>query len=124
MKTARAYLIVFLVGVLALVYACSGGTARETAPVPEWIEGVWTGIGYQMDDKTTWSIRLIINGSDNVYRIEYPSLSCGGEWRLVAFNSHSGKFVENILVGRDRCADNGTIVITRVDENHISFTYF
>jgi hypothetical protein len=126
MKMTRAYMITLLIVMIAMIYACSstGGTERKYAPDTEWLDGVWTGTGYQMDDKTTWSIRLIVRGSDNVYRIEYPSLACGGEWRLVSSSSQSGRFVENILIGRDRCADNGTIVITRVDRNHISFTYF
>lgn len=124
MKIMRAITVIFLLGALTISCGSTGGSARESAPAAEWIDGVWSGTGYQMDISSTWTIKLTVNRSENLFRIEYPSLACGGEWRVIAFTSHSGRFVEKIVFGRDKCADNGTIVITRVDANHISFTHF
>lgn len=123
MKIMRAIAVILLFG--ALIVSCgTGGSARESAPASEWIDGVWNGTGYQMDIRSTWTIKLTVNRSADLFRIEYPSLACGGEWRVVDFTSHSGRFLEKIVFGRDKCADNGTIVITRVDADHISFTHF
>jgi hypothetical protein len=124
MNIMRAVTAIFLLGALTISCGSTGGSARESAPETEWIDGVWNGIGYQRDVGSTWTIRLTVNRSENRFKIEYPSLACGGEWRLVEFTSHSGKFIERIVFGRDRCADNGTIVITLVDGDHVSFTHF
>jgi hypothetical protein len=124
MNIMRAVIAILLLGALTISCGSTGGSAREFAPETEWIDGVWDGIGFQRDAGSTWTIRLTANRSENSFKIEYPTLACGGEWRLVNFTSHSGKFIERIVFGRDKCVDKGIVVITLVDRDHVSFTHF
>ncbi len=124
MNIMRAVIAILLLGALTISCGSTGGSAREFAPDTEWIDGVWDGVGFQRDAGSTWTIRLTAKRSENSFKIEYPSLACGGEWRLVNFTSHSGKFIERIVFGRDKCVDNGIVVITLVDRDHVSFTHF
>ena len=58
------------------------------------------------------------------YLISYPSLDCGGEWILISSNKYKATFRENILEGVNKCVQGGTVVVTLVDKNHISYSYF
>ena len=90
-----------------------------------WMNGSWEGIGLQISPNPhTWTISLSANISENVYEIEYPSLSCGGKWVPEEITNSRAVFVEYIEKGILRCVHKGKVVITYVDDQHISFSYF
>ncbi len=91
---------------------------------PEWMDGKWQGIGYQLNTQSTWSIDFWGRSAENEFSIQYPSLKCGGNWKLNAFDETQAWFKEEIEFEKMNCLDLGTIVITRINENHITFTYF
>lgn len=86
-----------------------------------WLNGTWEGTGYQIDNNTNWTMRVSVLGKK--YSIEYPSLKCGGEWRLVSMNLQEATFVEKITYGKERCTDDGNVVVERLNENQVAFRY-
>lgn len=86
-----------------------------------WLHGTWEGTGYQIDTESTWTMRLSARG--NTYHIEYPSLNCGGEWRLLSINASRATFRERITRGREACVDRGSVVIERLSGRQIAFRF-
>lgn len=109
-----------------LLQKLAGETADIKAAVPAnmkvlRLDGIWEGAAYQINTKTTWTIKL--TARNNTYFVEYPSLSCGGEWALVDKSFSSARFKEKITYGIGRCVDDGDIIIERVSDSQISFKY-
>jgi len=92
----------------------------------KWMDGKWLGIGYQPSEKVyyQWTISLDYNSSSGEFKIDYPTLYCGGHWTLKSANDHRAEFVEHIDTGKDKCNDLGRVVVTFVDEGIISVVYF
>lgn len=86
-----------------------------------WLKGTWEGTGYQIDTDETWTMRLKAEGRR--FLIEYPSLNCGGQWRLVSIDSRRARFRERITFGLEDCVDGGTVVIERLNARQIAFRY-
>lgn len=86
-----------------------------------WLNGTWEGKAYQSNTKTSWTLKL--TAQDNSYSIEYPSLSCGGNWYLVSQDSRTARFKERITYGADKCVDNGNVLIERIDPSQVAFRY-
>src|SRR3712207_2433192 len=78
-----------------------------------WLRGEWAGTGYQSDDDSTWAMRLTV--SKNGYVVEYPSLGCGGSWKLVSISGGRAVFRERITKGVEKCAPRGNVVIERLN---------
>lgn len=89
----------------------------------DWMIGSWEGVGYQIDGKT-WDIQLDFVSVDKLITIQYASLGCGGTWKLSDFKDTRATFVENIVTGTDRCDQGCKVVVTQVNETHISLAYF
>jgi hypothetical protein len=87
----------------------------------QWLNGVWEGKGYQINPKSTWTIRLTVQ--NDKYVIEYPSLSCQGNWSLTGKESGKARFKESITQGLDRCENNGTVLIEKINDTQVSFKY-
>ncbi|CAF1079132.1 unnamed protein product [Didymodactylos carnosus] len=89
-----------------------------------WLNGVWTGVGYQLNSASTWSIRLTIDENENKYLIEYPSLDGSGEWTVLKkdANDHRYVFHEKIIAGQ--CTNDGQAIVTKINNKLISFSYF
>jgi hypothetical protein len=90
----------------------------------QWLDGEWNGVGYQVDNNSTWSIKLTVNSTTNTFHIEYPSLSCGGNWKLDSFDENKAQFTEVLNGGLNGCVSNSIMILTRVNEKHISFSCF
>jgi hypothetical protein len=89
-----------------------------------WLTGSWEGKGFQASANETWSVNLYADAQVNSYSIEYPSLKCGGVWEISNADFHKVEFVERIKHGKEKCIEGGTVVITYVDDQHVTFTYF
>ena len=57
------------------------------------------------------------------FSINYPSLGCGGHWKLISINSSRARFREVLDRGQDKCADKGNVLIQRINRNQIVFLY-
>jgi hypothetical protein len=86
-----------------------------------WIRGTWEGTGYQIDDQSTWT--MVLKGRGRNFSIEYPTLSCGGRWRLISINASRARFIERLDRGQDKCTDNGKVIIQRLSESQLLFLY-
>lgn len=86
-----------------------------------WLNGSWEGTGYQIDNDETWTMSFKAQGGR--FLIEYPSLNCGGEWRLISINSRSARLRERITHGLEQCTNKGLVVIERLSYGQIAFRY-
>lgn len=96
-------------------------TAAGTNMNPTWLDGMWEGAVNQINPKMTYSIKL--TARNNRYLVDYPSLSCGGEWALVDKTSGRAKFKEKLSYGLGHCVDDGDIVIERVSDTQIGYKW-
>lgn len=87
-----------------------------------WLTGTWRGTGHETADGKTWTMKLV--AGKNGYKITYPSLKCGGDWRLIRFWSRSARFAEQIRYGESRCEPSGRVVIKRLTGDRIKFKYY
>jgi hypothetical protein len=81
-----------------------------------WLRGSWEGTGYQTDDNTTWAMQLTVAKRKNgrhVFKIDYPSLNCGGRWRLLSSGQNIARFREVLDHGADKCSNKGIVTIER-----------
>ena len=101
-------------------------TKKESKKELQWLNGTWTGQGYQQDASTqsTWKINFTFNNTTNEMLIEYPSFPCSGYWKLQKSDSRQATFIENITQGKTLCQDQGTIIITKIDDTFVSYVYF
>lgn len=103
--------------VLLLSCAAASGQAKSNS----WLRGNWEGTGYQTDDKSTWEMALKVSGRR--FAIDYPSLSCGGHWRLISLTATRARFREKLDHGQDKCADKGIVLIQRLNRNQLLFLW-
>ncbi len=91
-------------------------TAAAQRSKRSWLGGTWEGTGYQTDENSTWSMKLTIakrKGGRRAFRIEYPSLNCGGHWKPIRTGLSGGWFTEVLDHGVDKCSNKGSVLIER-----------
>jgi hypothetical protein len=84
-------------------------TVKPTGP--KWLTGVWEGTGYQWDTETLWPMTL--SATNSTYKVDYPTLKCGGRWQLIDSSGDTASFKEDITVGVENCAQGETVHIKR-----------
>jgi hypothetical protein len=92
------------------------------AKTGKWLNGTWEGTAYQMDTNETWTMKL--NARRNRYTVDYPSLKCGGRWKLQSIDSWTATFREHLTFGRDECVDQGRVVIQRLGNGQIAYRFY
>jgi hypothetical protein len=117
MKSNSLMRTFFLLSFVLIAATAAAGQSKSQA----WLKGTWEGTGYQIDDKTTWEMKLTARGAR--YSIEYPSLNCGGRWQLLSINSSRARFREILNHGQDKCADQGTVLVQRLSRKQVVFLY-
>ncbi|MEO1435748.1 MAG: hypothetical protein AAFV80_09450, partial [Bacteroidota bacterium] len=108
----KIQIIVLTLFSLLLGTSCSVRLDVDANKIPNWLEGEWKGIGYQINFPQTWTMELTVNKKEA--HIAYPTLACSGEWVLESVTADRLSFVEKILVGQDKCVHGGKVVITLV----------
>jgi hypothetical protein len=108
----KSFVVVGLLLLLASAVAAQGKSKS-------WLRGSWEGTGYQTDSEgeSTWPMTLAIKRFKNgrrMFSIEYPSLACGGRWRLLSINGNKARFREELNHGQDTCANKGLVMIERI----------
>lgn len=118
LTAASAPLLMLLPLLLALSPPAAAGQTRGG-----WLQGVWEGRGFQTDTAGAepWTMRLTARGGR--YSVEYPSLDCGGRWRLVSLTRRRAVFQETITRGAERCAPRGRFVVERLGARQLGFWY-
>lgn len=92
----------------------------QTSSAIDSFQGIWEGQGYQYDIEESWTIKLAIVGGQ--YKIDYPSLQCGGVLTLLNATADKMEFREKITYGP--CVDNGDTVITKTGANTANFAWY
>jgi len=117
MKTTKNFLLL-----LVIVLVSFNLSAQKKKS--EWINGIWRGTGFQLNNSSSWSIRFTASTHTKTYAIDYGTLGCSGKWELVSFEENRATFIEKITDGRDKCLDGSTIIIALVNENYVSYSCF
>ena len=108
LRRAALLLLLFLV----LVPGVASQTKQRL-----WPRGVWEGTGYQTDDNSTWTMKVTVKRlkrNRRAFLIDYPSLDCGGRWKLLSMNQSRARFRELLDHGQDKCSDKGLVTIQRI----------
>jgi len=87
-----------------------------------WLQGEWRGVGLYLDFPQSWTV--ILDVENDQFGVRYPTMECSGEWKILHHNRHRATFIEVIWQGRDNCTNNGKIIVTYIDQYHISYSYF
>ena len=66
-------------------------------------------------------MKLTVRG--RAYRIEYPSLKCGGRWIPLSITQSHARFIEKITDNLEACTNNGNVVIERLSRRQIAYRY-
>jgi hypothetical protein len=109
----RKFLI--LAGFLAL-------TISSHAQAPKWLQGNWQGTGDQVDGMK-WAVKLDATNLGNI-KIEYPDLSCGGNWKTENTKGKTANLVEELTFGQDKCDQGVEMVIKKLSKAKVKVTYF
>ncbi|MBZ2162121.1 SHOCT domain-containing protein [Alteromonas stellipolaris] len=96
-------------------------TINENASVEFSFLGSWAGVGYQSSG-SKWTIKVVLNEGD--YRIDYPSLACGGPLTLISKSTNKMVFRESITRGVGKCTDGGKLIISRINDNELKWVWF
>ncbi len=86
------------------------------------LKGVWEGEGKQYNNKSSWTIKMKIAPDD--YKIDYPSLNCGGNLILLSQTNDHIEFREKLTYGRNRCTDNGKIIISKSEKHKLKWLWY
>jgi hypothetical protein len=105
--------------VTAIWFAIFAAAVSAQTKSGNWIKGTWEGTGYQTDDKSTWT--MVLKAQGQRFSIDYPSLNCGGQWRLISIDASRARFRERLDHGQDKCADRGTVTLQRLNRKQIIF---
>ncbi len=108
------------VHLLFLALALTSPSLFAAANGGQELTGTWTGIGKQSNG-STWSMKFTVDGRG--YRMDYPSLNCGGELQSLSRASGRWEFIEMLTYGKQRCADRGTVIIELVESRAAKFSY-
>jgi hypothetical protein len=108
--------------IMIVLFILTGCMTGAKAQDEDWLNGTWIGLGYQINTKSTWQIKLDASVGSNLFEIEYPSLQCKGKWKLIDLSYHKAIFMEEITSGQ--CVTSSSVVITRINEQHITYSCF
>lgn len=83
------------------------------------IDGTWVGKGYQFNSNKTWSIVLTIDNGE--YSIDYASIPCKSELKLLEISANRVVFEEEIRKGI--CVRDGIVELEIIDSNSIIYKW-
>ena len=115
------YIYTLILLLTMMMSSCSGLQTDNN-----WIDGNWSGMGFQpgFNNHDSWDIEVSLNIKQELFKISYPSLDCSGDWMIINIDKHKATFKELNIDNTVLCTDNGTVIITKVDEHHISYSYY
>lgn len=92
----------------------------------KWLDGTWVGEGYQPGALTqqTWQIILVYDYQKQEIIISYPSFPCSGYWTLEKADKQIAIFTEKITEGKNLCVNEEKVIVTRIDDEYITVSYF
>lgn len=104
--------------IFALLIALLGTSCSST----KWMQGSWAGTGDQTDGQK-WGIELTVN-SDTDIQISYPSLSCGGTWKLMQKDKEAIQLKETISTGTMNCNQGVEIHASKLGDGKMKVLFY
>ena len=104
-----------------LLFALTCYTKIVSAQLIDEFIGVWHGTAKQ-DNNTDWSIKITLE--PRRYRVDYPSLNCGGTWEILEEYDNNLIFKETITYGLNICVTGGKVMLSKHTENSAHFSWF
>lgn len=114
MKTSLFTILLFSLAIALSSF--SPDAAKNTS----WLNGHWKGMKYQVNMNKAWNTELHIDVKSRTFTVAYPELNCSG--KLVLQSVKGGKAIFEEQLGQGGCLTGGYIILTKVDDKHISFT--
>lgn len=86
-------------------------SSEVKAQIPEWLHGTWSGDVQQEAAKGHLHYSIRIACQDYSCKVQYPSLQCEGNWKLVEAKKNKIILKEHILENTEDCLEYVDIVI-------------
>ncbi len=86
-------------------------------------DGVWIGEGKEIGG-IEWSIEISIDSYNREYKVDYPSLKCGGDIKLISMTDERVEFRENLTYGLEFCENNGKTVLIKTNTNKANYIWY
>ncbi len=121
----QKFFILFTFFIFAKISFSQDVMKKDAVQELQWLNGNWVGIGFQPSamNQKSWEINLTYNAKQG-FSINYPSFPCNGYWELMKFDQNKATFVEHLTDGLNVCQDKNVVVVTRIDDNFITVSYF
>ena len=115
-----------IIAFLSLIILLNTTLVYSQIKKTKWLDGTWVGIGYQpgFGEQSAWDIELTYDYQNEEFNINYPSFPCSGYWNLKKADKNKAEFIEYITDGKSLCQNGNTIIVTRIDEEYITISYF
>ncbi len=97
-------------------------TLSNLASAESNIDGIWGGFGVQSNNNSAWTIKM--NFSKGTYSINYPSIPCGGELKLLSKDGDKYTFREKITKNIRKCTDHGKLVVSMIDHYTLDWKWY
>lgn len=113
--------------IMMLCLAISMGfSAGAWAGTPVTVYGVWTGMLTEIDDagQRYGRYSVTITLAPKRYRVDYDSLDCGGNLRLVHKAGRFYRFQDELKYGLDACASGGRTELHIIGPERAAFQWF
>ena len=116
----------FFVAFFSFVFFFQIQTSFGQVAKVKWLEGTWIGEGYQPGalNQKTWEIHLTYDCQKKEININYPSFPCSGYWKLIKADNSKAEFMEYITEGQNLCVKEEKVIVTKVNEEYITVSYF
>ncbi|MFD0991048.1 J domain-containing protein [Mariniflexile jejuense] len=96
----------------------------------KWLKGELSGTIEQFDINEKWVMNLNVKKGRDIFgseilsfKVDYPSLNCGGDWGIISQSDNKIEFREKIKYGNDVCIDSGKAVVEKKD-NKIIISFY
>jgi serine/threonine protein kinase len=102
--------------------AASGPLPKANLPIPQRLNGIWSGTIHQTDPSLKLAVKLTLPGGSTLGALAYPQLGCTGRLGLVSARNSVLTFRLAITAGRNNCA-SGVVKLAVRNSSTLTFTF-
>ncbi len=91
-----------------------------------WLEGTWSGKGYQPDalNQQFWLMKLYYAPGGKDIIVSYPTIPCAGKWTLEKLEKNKAIFKETLTSGFENCIDGSKLVVSYIDNSYVNVSFY
>lgn len=90
----------------------------------KWADGQWAGTAWQPGFGDFTMTLKVDPEAEIPFVVDYSSLNCGGHYTLQKVAEGTLWLRQDLEYGTVSCVDQVTIALTRLDRDHITFSYW